>query len=277
MQADFREPEINLICGALEAQQSLLVIGKTGEGKSHLAEKITDQMSARGWVVWMGKYAGGAKPLLESIALKFDVPIEFELDEGRTKPMTALQIRTELTQNLARPKWLLIFDDADRIPVSLRYWLETLNAEGVRLLLISAPPPPKDIFIKLVRIQMQPFQREFLRDVMTTEAKNQGISLTTGQLSDFEARVGGNPALAKRIVSEQKLGLVTDIEGDRPDYIDGTPFILAILGAVSIVRFVGLGLGDRSLYIIGGISMVLGMTIKILYAAANRRDRRLGA
>jgi hypothetical protein len=112
---------------------------------------------------------------------------------------------------------------------------------------------------------------------MTTEATSQGITLTTGQLSDFEARVGGNPALAKRIVSEQKLGLVTDIEGDRVDYIDGTPFILAILGTVSVVRFIGLGLGDRSIYIIGGIAMVLGMTIKILYAAINRRSRKLGA
>lgn len=277
MNNDFRKPEIDLICGALEASQSLLVIGKTGEGKSHIAAKIQDEMSARGWTAWLGKYQGGAKPLLESIAEKFDIPTEFDLDEGRTKPMTAIQIRAELTQNLARPKWVLIFDDSDRIPVSLRYWLETLNAEGVRLLLISSPPPPKDIFLKLVRIQLQQFDRNFLREVMTTEAKNLGIALTTDQLSDFEARVGGNPALAKRIVSEQKLGLVTDIEGDRPDYIDGTPFILAILGAVSIVRFIGLGLGDRSLYIIGGISMVLGMTIKILYAAANRRDRRLGA
>lgn len=277
MNNDFRKPEIDLICGALEANQSLLVIGKTGEGKSHIAAKIQGEMSARGWTAWLGKYQGGAKPLLESIAEKFDIPTEFDLDEGRTKPMTAIQIRAELTQNLARPKWLLIFDDSDRIPVSLRYWMETLNAEGVRLLLISSPPPPKDIFLKLVRIQLQQFDRNFLREVMTVEAKNLGIALTTDQLSDFEARVGGNPALAKRIVSEQKLGLITDIEGDRPDYIDGTPFILAILGAVSIVRFIGLGLGDRSLYIIGGISMVLGMTIKVLYAAANRRDRRLGA
>jgi len=274
---DFRQPEIDLICSAIGANQSLLVIGKVGEGKSHLAQKIDDAMSARGWQVWRGRYEGQAKSLLESIAEKFDIPTVIEVDDERTKPMTAIQIKAELTANLPRTNWLLIFDDADRIPKSLRYWLETLNLENVRLLLISAPPPAQDIFLKLVRIQMAPFKSEFLRDVMTTEATSQGIQLTTGQLSDFESRVGGNPALAKRIVSEQKLGLVTDIEGDRIDYIDGTPFILAILGALSIVRFVGLGLGDRSLYIIGGIAMVLGMTIKILYAAANRRSRKLGA
>ena len=112
---------------------------------------------------------------------------------------------------------------------------------------------------------------------MTEEATAQGITLTTQQLADFEGRVGSNPALAKRIVSEQRLGLVEDREGDRVDYIDGTPFVIALLACVSVVRFVGLGLGDRSLYILGGIAMVAAIVVRTLYMAANKRSRRLGA
>ena len=276
--SELRQAEIDLVCGAMDAKQSLLVIGKSGEGKSHLAEKVDIEMSARGWQVWRGRYEGQAKSVLESIAECFDVPTTIEVnDDGKTKPMTAIQLKAELAKNLARENWLIIFDDADRLPVSFRYWLEELHRLDTRLLLVSAPPMPKDIFLKLVRIEMKPLEKNSLRTIMTDEATAQGIQLTTAQLADFESRVGSNPALAKRIVLEQRLGLVSDQEGDRPDYIDGTPFVLSILAAVSIVRFVGLGLGDRSLYIIGGMAMVTGMTIKILYAAANKRNRRLGA
>ncbi|MCX5965062.1 MAG: ATP-binding protein [Cyanobacteria bacterium] len=274
---DFRQPEIDLVCSAIDAKQSLLLIGKTGEGKSHFAEKVDEDMSARGWVVWRGRYEGQAKSLLESIAVRFDIPTTIEVSEGRERPMTALQLKKEIADNVCRPNWLLIFDDADRLPVSFRYWLEELHREDTRLLLVSAPPLPKDIFLKLVRIEMRPFEKNFLRTLMVEESIAQGVQISPAQLADFESRVGSNPALAKRIVSEQRLGLVSDKEGDRTDYIDGTPFVLAILAAVSIVRFVGLGLGDRSLYIIGGMAMVTGMTIKILYAAANKRNRRLGA
>ena len=274
---DFRQPEIDLICGAIDAKQSLLLIGKTGEGKSYFAEKVDENMSARGWTVWRGRYEGQAKSLLESIAERFQIPTTIEVSEGREKPMTALQLKKEIQDNVARPNWLLIFDDADRLPVSFRYWLEELHREDTRLLLVSAPPLPKDIFLKLVRIEMRPFEANFLRTLMVEESIAQGVQISPAQLADFESRVGSNPALARRIISEQRLGLVSDKEGDRTDYIDGTPFVLAILGAVSIVRFVGLGLGDRSLYIIGGMAMVTGMTIKILYAAANKRNRRLGA
>lgn len=275
--SEFRQPEIDLVCGALDARQSLLIIGKVGEGKSYFSAKVAEEMSARGWTVWLGKYEGQAKSLLESISARFDIPITIEVMEGKEKPMTAIQMKAELLANLARPNWLLIFDDADRIPVSLRYWLESLNAENVRILLVSAPPPPKDIFLKLVRIEMKPFEKNFLRQVMTDEAVSQGIQISTQQIADFESRVGSNPALAKRIIAEQRLGLVSDREGDRPDYIDGTPFIIALLATLSIVRFVGLGLGDRSLYIIGGMAMVCGLVIKTLYAAANKRSRKLGA
>jgi hypothetical protein len=275
---EFRQPEIDLICGAIDAKQSLLVVGKIGEGKSHIAQKVEAELSARGWVVWLGKYEGQAKSLMESIAARFDVPTTIEInDDGKTKPMTAIQLKKELADNIARPNWVLIFDDADRLPASFRYWLEDLHKLNVRLLLISAPPQPKDIFLKLVRIQLEPFEKNSLRTIMTDEATAQGIQLTTAQLADFEGRVGGNPALAKRIVAEERLGLVGDREGDRPDYIDGTPFVIALLASVSIVRFVGLGLGDRSLYIIGGMAMVCGLVVKTLYAAINKRNRRLGA
>lgn len=276
--SEFRQPEIDLICSAIDAKQSLLLIGKTGEGKSYFAQKVDEELSARGWVCWRGRYEGQAKSLFESIAVRFDIPTTIEInDEGKEKAMTAIQLKAELADNLARANWILIFDDADRLPVSFRYWLEELHRLNVRLLLVSAPPMPKDIFLKLVRIQLRPFDKSFLRSMMADEAQAQGIQISAAQLADFESRVGSNPALAKRIVSEQRLGLVSDMEGDRPDYIDGTPFIIALLAAVSVIRFIGRGLGDNSLYIIGGIAMVATMIVKILYQAANRRNRRLGS
>jgi hypothetical protein len=47
-------------------------------------------------------------------------------------------------------------------------------------------------------------------------------------------------------------------------YVVIMPIIIAILMGFGIVRFIGFGTGNRSLYIFGGVTLVAGMTLRQL-------------
>jgi len=76
-------------------------------------------------------------------------------------------------------------------------------------------------------------------------------------------------------VQEEVLGLTPE-SGDHAQYFDIAPFVAAALAALGIVRFIGLGLGDRTLYIVGGVAMLAGLTLKYLGKGLSRPTRRLG-
>jgi hypothetical protein len=59
------------------------------------------------------------------------------------------------------------------------------------------------------------------------------------------------------------------------NYIDGTSFFVAALSLVAIARFIGLGMGDKGLYIVGGIAMVLTITLRVFFTAINRKSSKL--
>jgi hypothetical protein len=92
-------------------------------------------------------------------------------------------------------------------------------------------------------------------------------------IADLEQRCGGNPFLARRVVREQSLNLSSGEQGDRVDYVDGTPFLIAGLSLIGIVRFIGMGLGDRSLYIIGGIATIGAISLRVVLMRANYRNK----
>jgi hypothetical protein len=144
-------------------------------------------------------------------------------------------------------------------------------AKGAVMLLLATKPPRKDLFLKMPRTTLQPLQVEEVRSLMLAEAKVLGVTADNAKLAELQERSGGNPYLAKRVMREEVLGIGEGLEGDHVEYIDGTPFLIAAISLVAIVRFVGLGLGDKSLYIIGGIATVLAITLRVGLMRANSR------
>ena len=51
------------------------------------------------------------------------------------------------------------------------------------------------------------------------------------------------------------------------------PIIIAALMAFGIVRFVGMGTGNKGLYITGGVCLVAGMALKQLGSVRGARKR----
>ncbi|MFM7885675.1 MAG: ATP-binding protein, partial [Pseudanabaena sp.] len=200
--------------------------------------------------------------------------LEIEDNSGnKPKPYTADQLRENIKDALSQDRTLLICDNAHRYPNSIRYWLQDCLVDRALLLLLAVQPPRKDLFLKMPRIAMQTMASQEIRAIMIEEAEEIGLKLPASKIAELEQRCGGNPFLARRVVRELSLDLGQDDEGDRVDYIDGTPFLIAGLSMLGVVRLIGLGLGDRSLYIIGGIATITAISIRLVLMRANMRNK----
>ena len=192
---------------------------------------------------------------------------------NKPRPYTADQLREEIAQELEIANTLLICDNAHRYPVSLRYWLQDCLGSKALLLMLATKPPVGGIFFKMPRISIQPMMSQEIREIMLEEAGEINLKLPASTIADLEQRCGGNPFLARRVVREQSLNLGADEQGDRIDYVDGTPFLIAGLSLIGIVRFIGMGLGDKSLYIIGGIATISAISLRVVLMRANYRNK----
>lgn len=266
----YRSREKCRIVAALTANSSLLVVGEAGSGKSVLGEAVAEELEQLGYTVAIA-HPATVKQTLLSIAEQ--IGVETESLEGKALTVQGLQeaIAAFLGDNTA----FLIFDNAHRLQVSLRCWLEELHSQGQPVLLIATFPPARDIFLKLPRIELQPLGDRAIREIMQESAAELGLSLLPGQLANLQQRVGGNPMLARRVVREEYLGL-EDTAPDHQDWIDGTPFLIAGLMVFTVVRLIGLGVNSTSLYLIGGILTVAVGVFRLVLLSLPRKSGRLG-
>jgi hypothetical protein len=260
------------VVASLSKGQSLLVLGEAGSGKSVVGGEIASQFKDSA----IASYGGSSKQTLLSIAESFGIPLE--TDEGKPRKLTADILRAEILELMEGGKYLLVADDAHRWPASLRYWLEDVLRSGGLLLLLADHPPAKDVFLKVPRLELEPLSVDQVRSLMYAEAVGRGMSLSPGRFAELQQKVGGNPGLALRVVQEEMMGLSDTTEAaDHKRYVDGTPFLIAALTTVSIVRFIGIGMQDKALYIVGGVAMILSMALRAVFYAANRHNKsRLG-
>ena len=275
----YRNREKKRIVAALLANSSLLVVSEPGAGKSFLAEAVKEELESQSFLV-AAPSIGTVKQVLLDIASSLGV--DAETLEG--KSMNTQQLQSAIAQFLDDQIAFLVLDDAHRFPVSLRCWLEQLHSQGQPMLLLATYPPARDIFLKLPRIELEPLgdpradlakPARTIREIMEDEADSLGMALTPGQLADLQQRTGGNPMLARRTVREEYLGL----EGNAPDHtqwLDGTPLLIAGLMCFMILRFLGLGFNNTSLYLLGGILTVAVGVIRIMIYSLPRQSGRLG-
>ena len=124
----------------------------------------------------------------------------------------------------------------------------------------------------MLEIELELPSARAIREVMEAEALRQGLNLSKSRLAALQPLAGRNPMLARKVIRNEKLGLKQD-KPEHTQYVVVMPIIIAALLSFGIVRFVGLGTGNRGLYITGGCCLVAGMALKQLGSVRGARKR----
>jgi hypothetical protein len=247
---------------AIAAGCSVLLLGEAGQGANQVAQAVADRFSG-GLDVAMAMYKGSGKLFYQTVAEQWGCPIETEPDgKGRSRPLTVDQLKDEILQNVGDNS-LLVLPESKRLPASARYWVEDLMGAGVRVLATAVVNPGKDIYLDMVEVELALPDDQVIRSAMRDEARRRGVSLDEAQLARLQPLAGRNPAIARKVVRNEALGL----KQQRPEhsqYLDISPLILAATCTLGLLRFIGMGTGNKSLYIVGGVAMMIGLSLKYL-------------
>jgi len=241
-------------------------LGEAGTGKGSVAERLHEVLSGE-YETASATYKGSLKKFFIAIAFQLDIPTE--TDEG--KPMTVDALKEEILVN-SNEDTLLIFPEAKRLTTSIRYWLEDMIAAGVRLICFGVSNPGKDIFLEMIEIELELPSDIHIRLIMAAEAQRQGLKISRSRLAELQPLAGRNPMLARKVIRNEALGLKPS-KPEHTQYIVIMPVIIACLMSFGIVRFVGMGTGNKSLYIFGGVTLVAGMTLKQLGSVKGARKK----
>ena len=221
----------------------------------------------------MAIYKGSGKRFFQTIAEQLDVPTEIEDDNGKVKSLTMDALKEQIALNCG-PETLLIFPEAKRLTTGVRYWLEDLLDDGVRICCFAVVNPGRDIFLDLIEFELSLPSDKKIREVMKHEAVKQGLDLSREKLAALQPLAGRNPMLARKVIRNEALGLNQKAKPEHSQYLDISPIIISSLMAFGIVRFIGMGTGNKGLYIFGGISLIAAMMFKQLGQIRGAKKRR---
>lgn len=157
--------------------------------------------------------------------------------------------------------------NAQRLPLSLRFWLADID---LRLILQCPHHPKKDIFLDAIAVEVPRLSSGEILEILESEAASLGLRLSSRRLQQLAINCA-SPSAARVMVRREKLGLEHDFKNLPGEYLDISPLILAGLAGFGVLRFVGLGTGDRTLYIIGGCAMMIGLCFKYLARFGSNR------
>lgn len=243
------------------------MLGEAGTGTNDFAQALYEEMLGD-FQAAIAIYKGSLKSFFKTIAFQLDIPTENE--DG--KQLTVDQLKEEIGAN-CNEETLLIFPEAKRLTTSIRYWLEDLMANGVVVVCFAVANPAKDIFLEMLEIELELPSDRHIREVMETEARKSGLNLDRSRLAELQPLAGRNPMLARKVIRNEKLGLNSKVKPEHTQYVVIMPIIIAMLFSFAVVRFVGMGTGNKSLYITGGVCLVAAMALKQLGGVKGARKR----
>ncbi len=204
-----------------------------------------------------------------AIAFNLDCPTE---DESTGKKLTVDVLKDEILENSGEDT-LLILPEAKRLTTSIRYWLEDMMSAGVIVVCLAVVNPKKEIFLEMLEIELDLPSARTIREIMEAEAERQGLSLSKSQLAELQPLAGRNPMLARKVIRSEKLGLKQSSQ--HTQYINIMPIFFALIMGFAVLRFVGMGTKNKTLYIFGGVSLAVLMGAKQL-GSIKGAQKRLG-
>ena len=238
-----------------------MITGEAGTGKTTIASRIAEDIPTAGRL----DYSGSLKLAIERLVISLDL-----------EPEKGTQAQKDQVVKFSQENELIIIgDNATRYPASVRYWLQSLIEEGAVIMLFAVERKAIDVFLSLTHLEIEPPTDLDIRELMHREAIALGLQIPPSKFASLQRAAGTNLMLSKKVIREYNLGTLQEMP-EHEEYIDILPLILAILGGFAVLRFIGMGTGDRTLYLIGGVSLAALMMVKSSFQFLQQKPRRLG-
>ena len=234
-------------------------------GSAEFAQAIYEELRDE-FDTAIATYKGSGKKFFADIADQLKIPTtepkyNREGNEVGEKPLTMDELKDEIAENIG-DRTLLIFPESKRLTTGARYWLEDAIAKGVRVVCFAVINPQRDIFLDMMEIELELPDDRAIRCAMEEEAAKLGLNLTPAKLSQLQPLAGRNPMLARKVIRQEQLGINQKVE--HRQYLVMMPIILSALFAFAIIRYVGMGTGNKNWQIFGGVSLTVAMAAKQL-------------
>jgi hypothetical protein len=265
----------NHVVKAIAAGNSVIVLGEAGTGKNDFALALHEEMSGE-FNSAIATYKGSIKKFFIAIAMQLDIPTtetQYNKNGDPTgeKDLTVDALKQEILENSGEDT-LLIFPESKRLTTSIRYWIEDMTGAGAKVVCFAVANPGKDIFLDMLEIELSLPSDAHIRLVMAAEAQRQGLQIDKSRLAELQPLAGRNPMLARKIIKNEALGLKQE-KPEHTQYVVIMPVIIAMLFSFAVVRFIGMGTGNKGLYITGGVCLVSAMALKQLGNVRGARKR----
>src|SRR4028119_1023093 len=114
----------------------------------------------------------------------------------------------------------------------------------------------------MIEVELKLPDDRIIRSAMEDEASKVGLNLSTARLSQLQPLAGRNPMLARKVIRQEQLGINQKVE--HRQYLVMMPIILSALFSFAIIRYVGMGTGNKNWQIFGGVSLTVAMAAKQL-------------
>ncbi|WP_333446927.1 ATP-binding protein [Microcoleus sp. herbarium2] len=237
-----------------------IVTGELGTGLEDVAAGVAELLAGE-FSIATATYKGSPKRFYQQIAQQLDIPIETEDDKGRVRQLTLDQLENEIMLNIPTNA-LLLLPEAKRLTMKIRFWLEDLIANGCIVCCFAITNPSRDIFIRMIEVELELPDDRAIREAMQDEAAKLGYELTPARLSQLQPLAGRNPMLARKVVRQEKLGINQTVE--HRQYLVMMPILLTALFSFAVIRYIGIGTGNKNWQIFGGVSLTMAMAAKQL-------------
>jgi energy-coupling factor transporter ATP-binding protein EcfA2 len=200
--------------------------------------------------------------------------IDWQAIKNRVNRMSMRDLTQAIIPALARSdsKPVIAVDDLTSLtPTQMAFWLAIFDHAQVIGCASEKKARVRKLWWKMKEIPVRPLPPDVIRAIVRKYIEAKGVLIESPDLyiSHVVKQSGGVPQAIhdmldesgkERIIDKRKVREMRHEAGVQ--YLDFTPMVM-ILGALIVsMRYVGMGTGDKTLYILGGMGAALFLTLR---------------
>lgn len=289
-----RDEVVADLAAEIRKGKHVILTGPVGIGKSAVLKAALDRLGDRLALVIRlhdhqakGQFVDMARQMLALSLIspaELDLPAEYHglpparIDwkaiRNRVNRMSMRDLTQAIIPALARSdsKPVIAVDDLTSLtPTQMAFWLAIFDHAQVIGCASEKKARVRKLWWKMREIPIRPLPPDVIRDIVRKYIEAKGILIESPELyiSHVVKQSGGVPQAIydmldesgkERIIDKRKVREMRHEAGVQ--YLDFTPMVM-ILGALIVsMRYVGMGTGDKTLYILGGMGAALFLTLR---------------